>query len=326
MAPVVSLPIREMARLPDIQPKASKRWADVEDSPSPWRTGCPLPDFKQAWPDTPTPSDAICNAGLPFKRSMHPALAQMFAAQSEMPEHSALAPLPLQTLEWPYAALAQTCLSEMQINSATGLVGVPMQSIEGSYIALTQPCLDGLPLQQNFPVYEVDPTLHNINESVVMQVPAWGCEFNESNYASEGGYSIGMQWPSFALPQQSAAPDSLPVLGQWQTTMEEVSTPPQEASCPAPADAQTGCTEPRATKMQHSSGQCRPCAWFWREQGCRNGSACTYCHVCPEGELKARKKNKIAAMKMGALTPMKASSQTSSGWGLKLDSLLQDKP
>lgn len=41
----------------------------------------------------------------------------------------------------------------------------------------------------------------------------------------------------------------------------------------------------------HASGECRPCAWFYKPQGCSNGRECKHCHMCPEGELKNRKKN-----------------------------------
>jgi hypothetical protein len=37
---------------------------------------------------------------------------------------------------------------------------------------------------------------------------------------------------------------------------------------------------------------CQPCAWHHR--GCAKGADCMYCHLCPEGELKNRKKLKIA--------------------------------
>jgi len=53
-----------------------------------------------------------------------------------------------------------------------------------------------------------------------------------------------------------------------------------------------GCT-------QHGTGRCKPCAWYWREQGCANGRQCMHCHLCPEGELKDRKKAKIARMRAG---------------------------
>lgn len=50
-------------------------------------------------------------------------------------------------------------------------------------------------------------------------------------------------------------------------------------------------------------GRCRPCAWFWKSQGCSNAKACAHCHLCPEGELKIRKRVKESAMRTGALAP-----------------------
>jgi len=61
------------------------------------------------------------------------------------------------------------------------------------------------------------------------------------------------------------------------------------------ADANTLAS---AGSSQHGSGSCRPCAWVWKANGCALGKACTYCHSCPEGELKRRKKEKIAAMRL----------------------------
>lgn len=55
----------------------------------------------------------------------------------------------------------------------------------------------------------------------------------------------------------------------------------------------------------HTSGNCRPCAWFWKSTGCQNARDCNYCHVCTDGELKARKKNKQIAMRLGLVTPKK---------------------
>jgi hypothetical protein len=45
--------------------------------------------------------------------------------------------------------------------------------------------------------------------------------------------------------------------------------------------------------LGHNFGRCRPCAWFYKDSsGCRNGSSCRYCHLCPPGELKRRKRDK----------------------------------
>jgi len=42
---------------------------------------------------------------------------------------------------------------------------------------------------------------------------------------------------------------------------------------------------------QHHEGLCKPCAWY-RKRRCTMGAACGYCHLCGDGELKARKKKK----------------------------------
>jgi len=47
----------------------------------------------------------------------------------------------------------------------------------------------------------------------------------------------------------------------------------------------------------HGVQQCRPCTWFWRPQGCINGESCRHCHMCPVGEVKARRKNRLAILR-----------------------------
>lgn len=42
----------------------------------------------------------------------------------------------------------------------------------------------------------------------------------------------------------------------------------------------------------HDSGQCKPCAWYWRPQGCFNCASCAHCHMCGPDALKKRKKMK----------------------------------
>jgi len=45
----------------------------------------------------------------------------------------------------------------------------------------------------------------------------------------------------------------------------------------------------------HETGRCEPCAWFWKPQGCKNGSECSRCHLCPKEALKEAKKAKAKA-------------------------------
>lgn len=47
---------------------------------------------------------------------------------------------------------------------------------------------------------------------------------------------------------------------------------------------------PSVGSALHGTGFCKPCAWFWRPQGCGNGVECRHCHSCPENEIKRRRK------------------------------------
>mmetsp|Transcript_49741 Transcript_49741/g.100179 ORF Transcript_49741/g.100179 Transcript_49741/m.100179 type:complete len:151 (-) Transcript_49741:161-613(-) len=72
----------------------------------------------------------------------------------------------------------------------------------------------------------------------------------------------------------------------------EGSSPPGSRDAPTPAEH-----GPSASAALHSAGKCKPCAWVWKPGGCSNGWTCTYCHLCDPGELKSRRKEKIARLK-----------------------------
>lgn len=61
---------------------------------------------------------------------------------------------------------------------------------------------------------------------------------------------------------------------------------------------------PSHGSLAHMRGDCSPCAFFWKPRGCQNGPQCHYCHLCPEGEVKNRKKMKQARMRLGLVTPV----------------------
>jgi len=70
----------------------------------------------------------------------------------------------------------------------------------------------------------------------------------------------------------------------------------------ADMDAQALSLEPKLAlpsvgSATHGTGECRPCAWFWKPQGCQNGQECRHCHLCPEGEMRARKKDKAESLR-----------------------------
>jgi hypothetical protein len=50
----------------------------------------------------------------------------------------------------------------------------------------------------------------------------------------------------------------------------------------------------------HIAGECRPCAYFVKfndGDACRWGGDCTFCHLCPPGVFKRKKKEKVKALR-----------------------------
>lgn len=60
---------------------------------------------------------------------------------------------------------------------------------------------------------------------------------------------------------------------------------------------------PSVGSATHRTGECDPCVWFWKPQGCHNNVQCCRCHLCPAGAAKARKKEKLMTMRGIALEP-----------------------
>lgn len=54
---------------------------------------------------------------------------------------------------------------------------------------------------------------------------------------------------------------------------------------------------PSVGSVHHGTGRCKPCGWFWKAGGCATGRECCHCHLCPEGEIKKRRKAKSALIR-----------------------------
>lgn len=76
-----------------------------------------------------------------------------------------------------------------------------------------------------------------------------------------------------------------------------------EASLLSPPGLAPSPDAPSLGSVDHGTGVCRPCAWFWKRGGCKSGRLCSHCHLCPEGELKARRKAKVLTLRLGSVTP-----------------------
>eukprot|EP00933_Yihiella_yeosuensis_P074187 TRINITY_DN8301_c0_g1_i1.p1 TRINITY_DN8301_c0_g1~~TRINITY_DN8301_c0_g1_i1.p1 ORF type:complete len:182 (+),score=27.63 TRINITY_DN8301_c0_g1_i1:106-651(+) len=96
-----------------------------------------------------------------------------------------------------------------------------------------------------------------------------------------------------ALPRCSSAPSLL--LTQMDhrtkcdTDQEDLSTMFTQSS----EDGQASETSSLEEKMRiHTLGQCKPCGYFYfKEDGCRLGDLCQFCHFCSDDDVKDRKRS-----------------------------------
>jgi hypothetical protein len=72
----------------------------------------------------------------------------------------------------------------------------------------------------------------------------------------------------------------------------QVSQEPQ-----SPTDGAGRPGEPSRGSADHGTGNCKPCAWYHHAEGCRHAFDCEFCHMCPVGEIKKRKKEKQKLIK-----------------------------
>lgn len=123
---------------------------------------------------------------------------------------------------------------------------------------------------------------------------------------------VGQQ-PKLSLPIKMLRFDSIeelaadtpawPGSGHGFSTEDEMASSGQGKGVMFPPGLQPPPNTPSHGSLLHGEGVCRPCAWFWKSGGCKNGFDCGHCHLCPEGEIKARKKTKQTIMRLGLATP-----------------------
>lgn len=92
---------------------------------------------------------------------------------------------------------------------------------------------------------------------------------------------------------------------QEATAAEATASEATATETPAPAASQNRSRIPEpslgsvghGTVCQDGKPGCEPCAWFWRPGACVFAGDCKFCHMCPENELKRRKKEKVMRMR-----------------------------
>mmetsp|Transcript_43217 Transcript_43217/g.87107 ORF Transcript_43217/g.87107 Transcript_43217/m.87107 type:complete len:412 (+) Transcript_43217:116-1351(+) len=111
--------------------------------------------------------------------------------------------------------------------------------------------------------------------------------------------------PLSSIPLPPAEPPVLPAELAFQEAPTAPPAVPAPASAPAApvlllsdaleAAASGAPALPSAGSSDHRLGTCKPCAHAYSTKGCRNGADCTFCHLCPPGELKRQQRVKRMA-------------------------------
>lgn len=107
----------------------------------------------------------------------------------------------------------------------------------------------------------------------------WGVEGPNLAWNSSADYEVAnMAWHG-AYPSATGDPFGLAALHQQMPQQQQ----------PSWADSAELVTSTRASS-RHCLGQCKPCAFAWKPEGCQSGAECKFCHFCPPGEKQRRKR------------------------------------
>eukprot|EP00930_Biecheleria_cincta_P019885 TRINITY_DN15077_c0_g1_i2.p2 TRINITY_DN15077_c0_g1~~TRINITY_DN15077_c0_g1_i2.p2 ORF type:complete len:155 (+),score=31.72 TRINITY_DN15077_c0_g1_i2:55-465(+) len=101
-------------------------------------------------------------------------------------------------------------------------------------------------------------------------------------------------------------------------TVEEVPTLPVRRSSSAPpgfsSEFMLALQQKESHKLQqkeiHDAGLCKPCVYLEKAITCRWGDSCDFCHFCPPGEIRRRKKQKKSRIKKENRQAMQAMLQS----------------
>lgn len=108
---------------------------------------------------------------------------------------------------------------------------------------------------------------------------------SQSAPATPRNFSSSIIYPPLAPP---SSPDA-DMLGKRLADSVIVVLPPPPGLLPG--------SLPSVGSFDHGTGRCKPCGWFWKPGGCSNGRECCHCHLCPRGEIHARRRAKLALIR-----------------------------
>lgn len=75
--------------------------------------------------------------------------------------------------------------------------------------------------------------------------------------------------------------------------------PPPPPPPPAPRCDDSMLKLPSLGSALHALGRCRPCDFMYRNDNCREGAACSFCHLCGPQAVRQRRKQRRAVLRSG---------------------------
>lgn len=116
--------------------------------------------------------------------------------------------------------------------------------------------------------------------------------------STDSGSSEGKADYEIISSGASIAPERLVVRNTFIDVESEEKVPLTWNSCPPVIMKEEFRTKYPEMEAAHIRGDCRPCAYFLSKgDGCREGGRCHFCHLCPVGALKKKKKQKVKDLK-----------------------------
>jgi hypothetical protein len=85
---------------------------------------------------------------------------------------------------------------------------------------------------------------------------------------------------------------------------------PASPDAPCKDTEVAACAASEEMMQRHSLGNCTPCNYFWyKVDGCRQGGQCSFCHLCPKGEIRKRKKDKLKQLRRSGILSRRSSEK-----------------
>lgn len=146
---------------------------------------------------------------------------------------------------------------------------------------------------------EVKNNLPDANGKQSMSVSEFVQEKQGKPRIGRGGRSSA---PASATPTAISTGNPVSAAGTSMGVSSAVMPNSVAATAPPPAVLRldfrlSDAVPPTAGSTRHGVGECKPCAFVWKEAGCGNGASCPFCHLCDPQEKKRRTKERKKSWK-----------------------------